>query len=153
MAAIDFPAGLPTPLRSGYELQHVSPLMRSELESGRVRQRRRYTSVPTIVSVSWILTRQQAQVFESWFRYEIEDGAGWFNCRLNTPVGLQDYECRFADMYSGPQLVARDHWQFSADIEIRERQTLPEGWGGAGAMFVQLADIFDKAMNQEWPTA
>ena len=72
MAAIDFPAGLPTPLRSGYELQHVSPLMRSELESGRVRQRRRYTSVPTIVSVSWILTRQQAQVFESWFRYEIE---------------------------------------------------------------------------------
>lgn len=153
MAAIDFPAGLPTPLRSGYGLNHVSPLMRSELESGRTRQRRRYTSVPTIVAVSWILTRQQAQVFESWFRYEIEDGSEWFNCRLNTPVGLQDYECRFADMYSGPQLVARDHWQFSAEIEIRERQTVDEALIRYTPQFVLMSDIFDKAMNQEWPAA
>ena len=63
MAVIDFPAELPMPLRNGYDTNHVSPLMRTELQTGRARQRRRYTSVPTMASVSWIMTQQQAQLF------------------------------------------------------------------------------------------
>lgn len=151
MATIDFPAGLPRPLRNGYGLNHVSPLMRSELQSGRARQRRKYTSVPSIASVSWLLTQQEATIFESWFRYDIVDGSEWFNAVLRTPMGLQPYECRFVDMYSGPELVGITHWRFSANLEIRERQTLQDGWGTAGTEFVLLADIFDEAMNQEWP--
>jgi hypothetical protein len=147
---IDYPASLPPPLRSGYSLQHVSPLMRTQLESGRARQRRKYTSVPTMAQVSWLFTQGQAQLFEAWFRWDLKDGAEWFFADLRTPMGLQPYECRFADMYSGPSLVGRLHWQFSATLEIKERQTLTEGWEAAPS-FVINSEIFDFAMNEEWP--
>ena len=150
MADIDYPTGLPLPLRSGYDINHVSPLMRSDLQSGRARQRRRYTSVPSMASVSWNMNQQQAQLFEAWFRWELVDGSEWFNAELRTPLGLQSYECRFSDMYSGPQLVGVDRWVFQAMLEIRERQTLADGYELVPGI-VLYADIFDRAMNQEWP--
>ena len=147
---IAYPAGLPLPLRSGYGLNHVSPMMRTELESGRARQRRRYTSVPSIASVSWVFTQAEAQLFEAWFRWSLSDGVEWFNAKLRTPLGLQSYECRFVEMYSGPDLVGVDRWQFGASLEIRERQTLSIGWDVLPS-FVTNADIFDRAVNREWP--
>lgn len=150
MATIDFPSSLPTPLRSSYGLQHISPMMRSELQSGRARQRRRYTSVPSMASVSWLLSDNQAIAFESWFRDSVIDGAEWFNCRLSTPIGLQDYECRFAEMYNGPELVGPGLWRISASLELRERQLLPVGWGVVPDI-VAYPNIFDLAVNREWP--
>jgi hypothetical protein len=64
--------------QSGYAIQHVSPLQRTEMVSGRARQRRVYTSVPSMVAVQWLCTELQAQVFELFFRFGITDGADWF---------------------------------------------------------------------------
>lgn len=150
MADIDYPVQLPLPLRNGYGLNHVSPLMRTEMQSGRARQRRKYTSVPTIASVTWTLSQPQAQVFEAWFRHDLSDGAEWFNARIRTPLGLQDYECRFADMYSGPNFAGIALWQFSAELEIRERQTLSAEWAQFPEI-VAYSDLFDIALNQWWP--
>ena len=151
MAEIDFPVGLRLPLRSGYDVNHASPLMRTELQSGRARQRRRYTSVPSLASVSWIFSQGEAQFFEAWFRWQLSDGAEWFNVTLRTPMGLMPYECRFADMYTGPQLVGVDRWQVQAKLEIRERPTLPPGYDIVQSLVLQSA-LFDQAINREWPT-
>lgn len=150
--SINYPDSLPLPIRNGYQVNHVSPMMRTELDTGRARQRRRYTSVPSIVSVSWIMNSQQAQVFEAWFRYTLFDGSEWFNAELRTPLGLESYECRFAEMYSGPVLVGKLLWQFTAELELSERQTLLSGWEDFPE-FVLGSDIIDLAMNQEWPPA
>jgi hypothetical protein len=150
-ATIDYPLGLPKPLRSGYDINHVSPLMRTELDTGRARQRRRYTSVPSIASVNWIMTAPQGQMFEAWFRWTLVDGTEWFNAELRTPLGLQPYECRFVNMYSGPELVGINLWRFTAELEIRERQTLPDGIIDVVPSFVLYSDVFDLAMNEEWP--
>lgn len=151
-ATINYPAELPPPLRQGYGLAHGSPLMRSEMQSGRARQRRRYTSVPSIASVQWHLTQQQAQIFEAFFRWALSDGAEWFNTRIRTPLGLQSYECRFAEMYSGPDLVGVDRWQISASLELRERQTLPSSYAQTPALVTQ-SDVLDRAINLIWPAA
>lgn len=151
MANIDFPVGLPLPLRSGYDVNHASPLMRSEMQSGRARQRRRYTSVPSLASVSWIFNQSEAQFFEAWFRWQLSDGTEWFNARLRTPMGLMAYECRFAEMYTGPLLVGVDRWQVQAQLELRDRPTLPPGYDIVQSLVLQSA-IFDQAINREWPT-
>lgn len=122
----EYPASLPVPLREGYALQHVSPMVRTKMQSGRSRPRRGYTSVPTEVPVSWLCSNDQAQVFESWFQYGLFDGTDWFKCPLKTPLGLGQYVARFTDIYKGPELVGVDHWRFTARLEIRERQTLSE---------------------------
>lgn len=150
--AIEYPSQLPTPQRDGYGLQHVSPLMRTEMASGRARQRRRFTSVPTMVRFNWLMEQGQAQLFEVWFKHTLSDGAAWFELPLRTPMGLQPYEARFAGMYQGPELVGLTHWRFTAELELRDRQTLPKGWQELPDYIVGPS-IFDKAMNREWPEA
>lgn len=147
-----WPEQLPLPEQSGYAIQHVSPLQRTQMVSGRARQRRVYTSVPSMVAVQWFLTEQQAQLFESWFRYVITDGADWFLLPLKTPMFTGNYECRFTGIYEGPVLIAYDKWTVSATIEIKERQTLT-----SNELFdiqgIFDSDIFDITMNQKWPLA
>lgn len=152
MALAVWPEQLPLPEQSGYAIQHVSPLQRTEMVSGRARQRRTYTSVPSNVSVQWFLTEQQAQVFELFFRFGITDGADWFMCTLKTPLGLMAYECRFNGIYEGPVLISFNKWTFSGTLEIRERQTLfsDEIFDIQGIID---SEIFDITMNQKWPLA
>lgn len=147
-----WPTQLPLPEQSGYAIQHVSPLQRTQMVSGRARQRRVYTSVPSNVSVQWFLTEQQAQLFESWFRYAITDGADWFLLPLKTPMFTGNYECRFTGIYEGPVLIAYDKWTVSATIEIRERQTLGALWVYAPQYLID-SSIIDVALNDLWPAA
>ena len=147
-----WPEQLPLPEQSGYAIQHASPLVRTEMVSGRARQRRVYTSVPSNVSVQWFLTEQQAQLFEAFFRYAITDGADWFLLPLKTPMFTGNYECRFTGIYEGPVLIAYDKWTVSATIEIKERQTLDAGFAYV-PQYVIDSSIIDIAVNQLWPAA
>ncbi|MBX8998394.1 hypothetical protein HCH17_06730 [Klebsiella aerogenes] len=53
MSDIYFPHDyLPMPLQEGYGFQPVSPLKRTQLTTGRARQRRAYTSTPTEATVN-----------------------------------------------------------------------------------------------------
>lgn len=147
-----WPEQLPLPEQSGYAIQHVSPLQRTEMVSGRARQRRVYTSVPSMVAVQFFCTELQAQVFELFFRYGITDGADWFMCTLKTPLGLMPYECRFNGIYEGPVLTSFNKWTFSGTLEIRERQTL-NAWFAYAPKYVIDSSIIDVAVNQLWPAA
>lgn len=152
----EYPKQLPVPLREGYGLRHVSPLRRTRLASGRERQRRLFTSVPTMVTVSWLMPRLEAQLFEAWFRYTIEDGAAWFTCPLRTPLDpagkVTWYRARFVDIYEGPDLVGVDDWRLVAELELWERHTLPKAWAEFPD-FILYQDIIDRAVNEKWPAA
>ena len=152
MSLVSWPTQLPLPEQSGYAIQHVSPLQRTTMVSGRARQRRVYTSVPSNVAVQWFLTEQQAQLFEAFFRYAITDGADWFLLPLKTPMFTGDYECRFTGIYEGPTLTAFDKWTVSATIEIKERQTWNAGLAYV-PQYVIDSSIIDIAVNQLWPAA
>ena len=152
MSLVSWPTQLPLPEQSGYAIQHVSPLQRTTMVSGRARQRRVYTSVPSNVAVQWFLTEQQAQLFEVFFRYAITDGADWFLLPLKTPMFTGDYECRFTGIYEGPTLTAFNKWTVSATIEIKERQTLDQTWVNAPQYIID-SSIIDIAVNQLWPAA
>lgn len=147
-----WPEQLPLPEQSGYAIQHVSPLQRTEMVSGRARQRRVYTSVPSMVAVQFFCTELQAQLFELFFRFGITDGADWFMCTLKTPLGLMPYECRFNGIYDGPVLTSFNKWTFSGTLEIRERQTLGAAWVYS-PQYVIDSSIIDVALNDLWPAA
>ncbi|MEE4464966.1 hypothetical protein V2S84_23080 [Azotobacter chroococcum] len=151
---IQYPDYLPVPLRDSYGFEAVSPMVRSDLQSGRARQRRRYTSVPTMASVSWLMTDLQARMFEAWFEEVLISGSEWFEMPLKTPLGgLQNFACRFTDIYRGPTLVGVSLWRFTAELELRERPILPPGWITIAPDFIRYTDILDRVLNQEWPQA
>lgn len=147
---VDFPKTLPSPLIEGKSAKTVKPFTRTNMESGRARQRRRFSSVPTLVRVEWIFNSPQAQAFESWFRDSTTDGSDWFNMRIKMPLGFGPYVCRFVDMYDGPDQMATRYWRYSAELEIWERPLLPPGWGIVPDLVAGM-DIIDLAVNREWP--
>jgi len=144
---------LPMPLQDGYAFQPVSPLKRTEMTTGRARQRRAFISTPTQANVQWLFeTDIQAQLFEAWYRETITDGADWFFMRLQTPLGVEFYKCRFTDIYQGPTLVAPIYWQFSATLELWTRPVLSDGWAEFPDYIIN-SSIIDIAINREWPEA
>ena len=148
---IEYPKFLPLPQREGYGIQSVSPIARSDLQSGRARQRRRFTSVPTVATVTWLLNDTEAQLFEGWFEHILLSGSFWFQCLLKTPLGLDDHRARFIDIYDGPNLVGVSHWRFTANVELFKRPILDAGWIITVPDYVAMADIFERAINHEWP--
>ena len=148
---IAYPEFLPEPQRDGYGFQPVSPMARSELQSGRARQRRRFTSVPTVASVTWLMDDGEAQLFEGWFEYILLSGSLWFQCPLKTPLGMDEHRARFVDIYEGPILVGESFWRFTAKLELFKRPILDAEWIIDAPDYVAMADIFDIAMNQKWP--
>lgn len=160
MAEVDYPGSLPWPTRQGYGINHVSPMLVSTLESGRKRRRRRFTSVPSRVTVEWIMNEWQAQLFELWFRADfnesepnrggIQDGTVWFNCPLKTPIGERHYEAVFDDIYSGPEPYGLCQWRFTATLELRERPALPPGDIEFPDEII-YSSLFDYTMNKHWP--
>jgi hypothetical protein len=116
-----------------------------------VRPRRMFTSVPTVIRAAWVCSQLQAIAWEAWFKNAVTDGVDWFDMDLQTALGTRAYTARFASMYEGPRLIAYRTWEFSADLELRERPVLLPPWGEIGVEFILGADIIDLAMNAEWP--
>ncbi|MEX2990324.1 hypothetical protein [Serratia fonticola] len=143
---------LPCVLKDGFGLQAISPLKRTDLVTGRARQRRAFTSTPTQSGVQWILTDGEAQAFEAWFRDVLTDGTAWFNMPLMTPIGKRLYACRFTDIYQGPTPEGGLYWRYSATLELWERPLPPPGWGNFPE-FLAGQNIIDLALNREWPKA
>lgn len=156
MDLVAFPSQLPLPSREGYQLRHVDPMVRTRLASGRARQRRRFTSVPTEIPVSWVFTNLEMRLFEIWYKDDaenlgIEDGTLWFTTKLQTPLGIMDYRARFTGIYRA-ELVGVDYWRVTAELEMYERQTLPKG-SLLFPDYILHPDILDVAMNELWPAA
>lgn len=147
---INYPAYLPNPLREGHSLQPVQPFGRTALASGRARQRRLFTSVPTNGTWDYVFTDAQAALFEAWFRYALGDGVEWFNATRKTPLGVIPLVCRFTAMYTGPTLFGRDRWKYSCPIEVIERPMISHEWS-LFPDYLLGSDIIDLAANREWP--
>jgi hypothetical protein len=119
------------------------------MDSGRARQRIEFTNVPTMVNLQWIMDPVQARFFEAWAAQVV--GAGWFELTLLTPLGFEVQEVRFTETPVGGELTGKFLWRYRVTCELRNRPLLEPGWVEILPDYVFEADIFDYAMNQEWP--
>lgn len=127
MSDITWPQTLPLPTVQGYVVQPGDSILRTEMEAGLARQRRRFTDVPTKVSVRWIMRRDQYAIFEGWYRWHAKEGANWFAITLLGGLGLLEQEARFTRQFSSRLLAGGTLWEVTSELEIRERPVLDEG--------------------------
>ncbi len=123
---ITWPTTLPLPTVQGYSVQPGDTILRTDMESGLARQRRKFTNVPTKVSVRWIMRRDQYAVFEGWYRWSAKEGASWFSITLLGGLGLQEQDARFTRQFSARLLAGGTLWEVTSELEIRERPVLTE---------------------------
>lgn len=116
-----WPASLPIPLGSDYMLDFGDPTVRTDMDSGPARVRRRYTAAPDLISVSWKFTESQMAAFRVFIETDIDYGAAWFYLSLKdgSAAGMVTREVRFA---APPRAayIPGGYWHVSATLEVRD---------------------------------
>ena len=114
-----WPSTLPVPLASGYGIAPMDPTLRTDMEAGMPRVRRRTSARNDRITLSWIMSDAQAAIYRSWFDVDIAGGASWFTVDLALATGgLVPSEARFT---KPPALahLGRLKWQVSGEVEVR----------------------------------
>lgn len=118
MTTPTFPTTLPGMSMKSYSLKPMNNVIRTEMESGPARTRRRYVSVPTDVTVQWRFSLAELQTFQDFYRNSIYDGAAWFNIKIVDGRGEGTYLARFKEPYEAVT-EAREHlWMVNATLEV-----------------------------------
>ncbi|WP_202802738.1 hypothetical protein [Bartonella rattaustraliani] len=116
---ITWPQTLPLPTIEGYSIQPSDAILRTEMEAGPVRQRRRVTQVPSRVSVRWIMCRDQFALFEAWYHWKAKEGGAWFEIELLGGLGLLMQEARFTQQFQAQLLAGLKHYgKFAANSKF-----------------------------------
>ena len=139
--SITWPTTLPLPTVDGYSIHPGEAILRTEMEAGPARQRRRFTQVPSRVNVRWIMRRDQFTIFEAWYRWFAKEGGSWFEIELLGGLGLLKQEARFTRQFQA-QLLNGVLWEIQSELEIRERPVLEKN-----ALAILLTEDFDKLIT------
>lgn len=112
-----YPSSLPGPLIDGYVISPIDQTIRTEMETGPARVRRRTYARNDLLDVSFAFTGQQLSAFRTWFEGDASGGAEWFDIALDIGDGTAEQEARF----KGPWKASRDGlmWKVTAQLEVR----------------------------------
>ena len=127
---ISWPNRLPLPTFEGTSLEPQDSCLRTEMEAGPARQRRRFTQAPTRMPVRWRFRDVDFATFEAWFKLKVGSGAIWFSITLLGGTGLATHEARFLGQGGVPYKAVPSRggiWIVTSVLEIRERPVLDEG--------------------------
>lgn len=119
MAAWPSTLPLPLPQSPGYSISPVDQTVRTDMESGAARQRRRTSARNDKLDVSWRLTDAQNGIFRAWFDTDAMGGAAWFTTSLMLGNGgFETVEARFV---GGTKMDVQDgtEWLVTAKLEVR----------------------------------
>jgi hypothetical protein len=119
MALYTYPAGLPKPLVDGYSNAPRNSVVRTSMDDGIARVRRRFTDRPiTTVPARWVLTQSEYEVFDAFMTLR---GYDWHNASLAGPSGIETVESRIVGDYTaGPAGGSVALWSVSAQLEVRQ---------------------------------
>ena len=117
---------LPLPSHD-FDVQADFANVQSKMDSGRIRQRPRFTKELELSSVRFDLTKSQYSFFKAVWVHEIGQGNDWFTMRLPLADGetLTLSEVRFSSDYKANHAAA-ENWNISATIEFRDPATISE---------------------------
>lgn len=163
MADVTWPSTLPCGLFQGYSYQRVDTAVRTELETGRIRMRRRYSDAPARAQISWMMDSCQFSFFEYWWKNRIDAGTLPFNMDLNVGAGIATHELRFLSTYIMRGMASNDAYQVSAEFEIRKLALIDDATfeileeysaeGFDACEYYGFLDIFEIFVNIDLPAS
>ena len=117
-----WPTALPDPLETNYALEPVDQTIRTDMELGAARVRRRTSARDDRITLSWVMTDAEYVVFRGWYADDaagISGGAAWFDISLAVgDGGLTAVQARFVGTPKA-QALGGLNWMVTATLEIR----------------------------------
>lgn len=111
MPSITWPSTLPQPEQSGYGEQAPNSTIRTEMDAGPVKMRRRYTAAPRLFSLTYHLTAAEVATLDAFYVTTSRSGSLEFN--WVNPRTLAACTARFVD---APRYSAVGH---EADVSVQ----------------------------------
>ncbi len=121
-----YPTTLLPPPSFTFDIEHQASTIRTSMTTGRARQRRRQTRERVFVNASWLFNAQEIHLFRSWFKDQINGGAGWFAIPLKLGHITRTFEMRFTNGFRESHRPV-NHWEVSASLEIYDMQDCDYG--------------------------
>lgn len=113
-----YPNTLPSPLLADYGVEPIDAILRTTMESGIARRRRRFRAVPHEVPASFVLAGDQMTQFLDFFENTLNRGSATFSMILDLGRGAQNYtQVSFKDGYKSKKL-SQDLWQVTSKLEV-----------------------------------
>lgn len=114
-----WPASLPAALASGYTLEAGVNTVRTDMDSGSPRVRRRSTSAADLVTLAWLMTPAQMMAFRAFWATDLYSGAAWIGMPVKDGRAALAVtrEVRFIAPFKAD--YAAGNWQVSAQVEVR----------------------------------
>ena len=111
------PFAIPVPLKSAYKIAALDPCVRTDMEFGAARMRRRTAARLDTVNVEWLFSPSEMTGFRTWYDSTVAGGSSWFDLNLDVGDGPQTRASRF----TGPWSAAREgaYWRVGATLEVR----------------------------------
>ena len=115
------PTSIPSPLQSGYGLSVQDATVRTDMDVGAARVRRRTTSAPDTVTLSWLLDATQMAAFRTFWEGGWNFGASWvyISLRDGWSSAMTSRECRPTPATYKAAPVSATHWQVDMTVEVR----------------------------------
>ena len=114
-----------TPLLTPYALKRTENILRTQMASGRARQRRISQSVPTTMTAEWLMPNQYRNDFIGFVDYGLSGGAVSFVMPVKVGDQLIDHQCRFISHPADDEKPDGVNTRFKAKIEIRHLYRTP----------------------------
>ena len=115
MATVDWPVALPpAPMPRGYTEQPPKLTIRTEMDAGPAKVRRRFSAGVRPLSCIWTMDDAQLATLDAFFTVTLEGGAKRFNARH--PRTGQTVEMRFVGEPSYARLDGG--WEVTAQLEV-----------------------------------
>lgn len=120
-----WPASFELPTTSFSGAQEANSI-RTSMDSGAVRQRRRFTAERLVLSVKWQFSDLEMAVFTAFHKFRLNLGNDYFI--MNLPVGgdVQPHTVRFVDGKFAQAYADVMHWDVTAQLEVLERYVIDE---------------------------
>lgn len=112
-----YPTTLPAPLIDGYAIAPVEQTIRTDMEAGAARVRRRTFARNDLLDVAFVFTGAEFGAFRTWFEADAGGGAAWFDMDLDLGDGTATQEVRFKGTWKATRLQLL--WRITAQLEVR----------------------------------
>lgn len=134
MALVQFPTrnlvpsttcfALPDPRIEPYQGQNSTSVIATQMETGRHRQRLRFTQEREMVNVVWFMSEFEYTYFKGWFANRISQGADSFILNMKLDIDFCDVECQFVGSYQ--YQFMETGWNVSAVLLVNNPFRLSE---------------------------
>jgi len=104
----------------------VSPsVIRTEMDSGFQRQRKRFTQEMRSFAVTFSFTPDQFAIFQAWWKYRVSSGADWFLMEVDIGGSRTTRQVRFSTPFSSAYGGGR--WKVKSVLETQNVAPMSEG--------------------------